>query len=196
MCSIHTGGIVDSLFQLEQDVWACSSVGRASHSHCEGQEFESPQVHQPIMANQINSDFPRDIEIIVGAIIENKDGKILLTKSPKWSNKWVMPGGHVDFGETISEAIIREAEEETGLKVTLEAIVSFGELINCKDFHRPAHFIYLDGYCRCSSSDVALDNKELTEYRWESPQNALKMDLAESYDRTINDFLKYKKSLK
>src|SRR5689334_6345642 len=48
-----------------------------------------------------------------------KDGKILLLKeSPKLSGQWELPGGGLDFGEDIHEALRREVQEETGIKVT------------------------------------------------------------------------------
>ena len=89
-------------------------------------------------------EFPKGIEITGSAIIENEKGEILIVKSPKWPNKWLLPGGHVDPGETIMDAQKREAEEETGLSLKAVDIISFGELINSKDFYRPAHFIYFD----------------------------------------------------
>lgn len=138
--------------------------------------------------------FPKDIEVIGSAIIENNDGKILLVKSPKWPDKWVMPGGHIEPGERIADAALREAEEETGLKLKAIEIISFGELINSQDFHRPAHFIYFDLLCRLESGELKLDNRELTEYKWVSPEDALKMDLAESYDKTIGKYLSYKET--
>ena len=137
--------------------------------------------------------FPRGVEIVGSAIIENDKGKILLVRSPKWSNKWTMPGGHIEPGETIIGAIEREAEEETGLKLKPVKIVAFGELIGSKDFHRPAHFIYFDLLCKVENDIVTLDNDELTDYMWVKPEDALKMDLAESYDQTIKDYLEYNK---
>lgn len=54
------------------------------------------------------------------AIIE--DSKILLTKREDFE-VWCLPGGHVDEGESIAEAAIREAREELGLEVELTRFV-------------------------------------------------------------------------
>ena len=35
----------------------------------------------------------------------------------KFPNAWVMPGGHVELGESLEEALIREIHEETGIKI-------------------------------------------------------------------------------
>ncbi|MEK7142770.1 MAG: NUDIX domain-containing protein [Patescibacteria group bacterium] len=137
--------------------------------------------------------FPKGVEVVGSAIIENNKGEILLVRSPKWSNKWTMPGGHIEPDETISKALEREAEEETGLKLKPIKIIAFGELINSKDFHRPAHFIYFDLLCKAKTENVKIDNKEVKDFKWVKPENALKMDLAESYDKTIKDYIEYKK---
>src|SRR3990167_4213394 len=105
--------------------------------------------------------FPRGVEVVGSAIIEDGEGKILLVKSPKWHNKWLMPGGHIEPGEKIDEAIVREVEEEIGLRLKSVGVISFGELIGPKDFARPAHFIYFDILCITATKNVRLDNKEL-----------------------------------
>lgn len=61
--------------------------------------------------------FSRGVEVVGSAIIENPEGKILLVRSPKWHDKWTMPGGHIEPGETIEKALLREAEEEIGLSL-------------------------------------------------------------------------------
>ena len=101
-----------------------------------------------------NLKYPRGIELVNGAIIENSNGEILMTQSPKWNDKWCFPGGHVGPGETIIESIIRECEEETSLKLKVISVIRWGELINSKDFHRPAHFIYFDIYCKIISGEL------------------------------------------
>ena len=48
-------------------------------------------------------------EPTVGALIINNKKEILLVKSHKWlNNKYSVPGGHVEIGESFEEAIIRE----------------------------------------------------------------------------------------
>lgn len=138
----------------------------------------------------------KGIEVVCSAIIENSRGKILLVQSPKWSNKWILPGGHIEPGETIKAAIEREAEEEIGLKLKAGAIISYGELINSKDFHRSAHFIYFDLLCKPRTTKVKIDNQEITGYLWVKPEKALEMDLAESYPETIQNYIKYKTLVK
>lgn len=54
----------------------------------------------------------------VDTIIE-VDGGIVLIKRKNPPFGWAIPGGFVDYGETLEEAAIREAREETGLDITL-----------------------------------------------------------------------------
>lgn len=136
--------------------------------------------------------YTRGIELVGGAIIENEKGEILMTQSPKWKNKWCFPGGHIEPGETITEALTREGEEETSLKLKALSVIAYGELIGSKDFHRPAHFIFFDIYCKIISGELKLDNKELTSFKWLYPKKALELDLAESFAESIQKFIEYK----
>lgn len=60
--------------------------------------------------------------IAADAIIEIGD-KIVLIDRKNFPLGWAIPGGFVDFGETVEDAAIREALEETSLKVTLRALL-------------------------------------------------------------------------
>ena len=142
-----------------------------------------------------NKKYPRGIELVGGAIIENTSGEILMTQSPKWNNKWCTPGGHIEPGETILDAIVREGEEETNLKLKGISVYCWGEVINSTDFHRPAHFIFFDAYCRVIEGELELDKTELSAFKWVQPKEALKMDLADSYLGTITKFIEYKSKM-
>ncbi len=61
---------------------------------------------------------PKKPVVTVDAIIETAGG-IVLIKRKNPPAGWAIPGGFVDYGETLEEAVCREMEEETGLNVNL-----------------------------------------------------------------------------
>ena len=71
--------------------------------HC-GEKFEEYKVPQ----------------ITVDIIIEVEDKGIVLIKRKNPPYGWALPGGFVDYGETLEQAAVREAKEETSLDVTLQ----------------------------------------------------------------------------
>jgi len=56
-------------------------------------------------------------EPTVGALIVDQQGKILLARSHKWFDKYTLPGGHIEVGESMADAVRREVKEEVGLDV-------------------------------------------------------------------------------
>ncbi len=62
--------------------------------------------------------------LTVDAIIES-EGKIVLVRrgSEPFKDFWAIPGGHVDYMETVEHAAMREALEETGLEIKLTGLV-------------------------------------------------------------------------
>lgn len=65
------------------------------------------------------------VVLTVDAVIERKDGSILLIKRkyPPFRGAYALPGGSVEYGESTQEAVVREAREETGLKVRVKKLV-------------------------------------------------------------------------
>ena len=106
------------------------------------------------------------------AVMIVKDGKVLLGKRNDDPEKagsqlhgegtWTLPGGKVDFGETIHNAAIRELKEETDLDAKkLELISVTDEIVH------DAHFVSMGFVCTEWEGEVkTMEPEEITEWRW------------------------------
>jgi len=121
-------------------------------------------------------------EPTVGVFIFNQVGEILLLKSHKWPDKYVVPGGHVELGERIEDAAVREAKEETGLDIYDLEFINFQQFIYDPSFWKPRHFIFFDYACKTESVEVIL-NDEAEEHIWVKLDAAVHLPL-DTYTRT------------
>jgi len=95
-------------------------------------------------------DFPSQPVVGVGAVILDGD-RVLLVKrghSPL-KGEWSLPGGRVELGESLEEALVREVLEETGIQVVVGPIVEVFERIErIADGRVEYHFVIVDYACR------------------------------------------------
>jgi len=126
-------------------------------------------------------------EPTVGVFIFNQTNELLLLKSHKWPGKYVVPGGHVELGERLEEAVIRETKEETGLDIYDIEFINFQQFIYDPAFWKPRHFIFFDYACRTESIEVQL-NSEAEEHVWVMLEAAVQLPL-DIYTRTSIEIL-------
>jgi 8-oxo-dGTP diphosphatase len=67
----------------------------------------------------------KSITLTVDPIITTDDGKVVLVKRSfdPYKDYWALPGGIVEYGETVEDAVVREAKEETGFYIKIEKLV-------------------------------------------------------------------------
>jgi ADP-ribose pyrophosphatase YjhB (NUDIX family) len=100
-----------------------------------------------------------------------RDGRVLIVRRsrPPAHGLYTLPGGGVELGETLEQAIIREVREETGLAIAPLALVDFREAIARDAAGRvERHFVILAFAARWAGGEVAL-SEELAEAHWREP---------------------------
>ncbi|MBI2354170.1 MAG: NUDIX hydrolase [Deltaproteobacteria bacterium] len=102
----------------------------------------------------------------VVAVIVDGDERVLLTRRSiqPFQDMWVMPGGKIDLGEPIMEALKREVHEEVGLEIEVEGLIDvFEHLTPGEDNY---HFVILYYRCRPLFCDITHNEAEVAEVAW------------------------------
>ncbi|HET9868985.1 MAG TPA: NUDIX domain-containing protein [bacterium] len=109
-------------------------------------------------------------KLAVNALVFNDRGEVLLAKRTD-NGLWCIPGGHVDLGETLEQACLRELFEETGLKARVARLVGI--------YSDPAHSLHIaqgpewhtvrvSFLCRITGGTIT-PSEETSEIRYFSP---------------------------
>ncbi|MEW6768876.1 MAG: NUDIX hydrolase [Pseudomonadota bacterium] len=114
-----------------------------------------------------------------------RDGKILLVRRAREPAKGVytFPGGRVEFGESLVEAVAREVREETGLSIDVVALAGFREALPGKT-GGSGHYVILPFAARWVANEVAL-NDELDDARWLTPGHLGSLPITHGLEATI-----------
>ena len=102
----------------------------------------------------------------VVAVIVDEAERVLLTRRsiPPFKDMWVMPGGKIDLGEPILNALKREVDEEVGLEVEVGPLIDVFEHVTPGEEN--CHFIILFYRCRPLHSQVDHNHDEVSEAVW------------------------------
>ena len=100
-------------------------------------------------------EFPSAPVVGVGAVVV-KDGKALIIKRAHEPRKgeWSLPGGRVELGEALVDAVRREIKEETGLDIAVGPIVEVLDRVHHHDGRVRYHFVIVDYLCTCIGGEL------------------------------------------
>jgi len=119
---------------------------------------------------------PGSPSLTVDAVVHDAEGRIALVRRarPPFQDRWALPGGFVEIGETVEAACARETLEETGL------VVEVGRLVGV--FSRPGrdprgHTVSVAFACSLLSGTIR-GGDDAAEARWFSPEDLRGLPLA------------------
>jgi 8-oxo-dGTP diphosphatase len=82
-------------------------------------------------------------EVAVGAVVRRGDEVLLIRRARGTAvGQWSIPGGRLEFGESLKDAVAREVREETGLDVKVGRFLGWAERMG--DDPAPYHYVILD----------------------------------------------------
>ena len=121
-------------------------------------------------------------EVIVSALLVDEDGRVMLIRSHKWKDKYVVVGGHVEEREAVFDALKREVKEETGFEISGAYFLCPQEFIHGEGFHKKKHFIFLDFWAPVKGKQPTPKlNEEGQSFAWLNPEEALSSGEVEPY---------------
>ena len=141
-------------------------------------------------------EYPTQPIVGVGAVIVD-EGKLLLVKRgvEPGKGKWSIPGGAVELGEKVRDAVVREAEEESGLKVEIvidRPLDTVDNIMMDENKRLQYHYVLLQFLIR-PKSGTPKSGGDVLDAKWVS------LDEVETYDLTTSFrsfFKKHRNELK
>lgn len=154
-----SGSRFDGTFPYQKLRPRCPVAGPAVH----------PKVSPVTEAHDPRAYPDRPFVAVSAAIL--RDGKLLLVRRARGpaNRVFTLPGGVVEAGETLAEAVCREVMEETALTISPVALAGHREVIIRDDAQRVLrHFLVLAFAARWVAGEPML-NEELSEFFWTDP---------------------------
>lgn len=131
----------------------------------------------------VSSVQPTHPQLAVSAAIF-RDGKVLLVRRARFPAKgfYSLPGGRVEFGETLDAALHREVDEETALKIKIVGLAGFREVV--PGTSGGGHYLIMSFAARWRSGEPVL-NDELDDFRWLEPDSLGDLKLTDGLQEVI-----------
>lgn len=130
-----------------------------------------------------------DAPLVGVGTVTIKNGRILLIRRAfePGAGKWSIPGGLVEVGEKLSEAAVRETEEETGLRVEVLELINVFDMVDLDGHGKTKyHYVLVDFLSKPVGGRERLSG-EVTEIKWVTFEEAKTMDLTKTARKALEE---------
>jgi 8-oxo-dGTP diphosphatase len=127
-------------------------------------------------------------QLCVGAVVVH-DGSLLLVRRGHGpaAGAWSVPGGRVEQGEMLAEAVVREVLEETGLECVCGEMLGWVEILGSDADDAQDHFVVLDFVATVLEHGVPVAGDDAAEVRWVPVHAVLDLNLVDGIAEFLHE---------
>lgn len=136
--------------------------------------------------SRLTREYPRQPIACVGAVVRIPDGIVLVRRGRAPSmGEWTLPGGAVELGESLEQALRREIREETGLDVAVGPLIEvFERIVPDPDGRIRFHYVVVDFVCRVTGGTLAAGD-DAVEVACADPADLDRWELSDAARKVI-----------
>ncbi|HYF46718.1 MAG TPA: NUDIX domain-containing protein [Acidimicrobiales bacterium] len=122
-------------------------------------------------------------QVCVGAIAVDADRLLMIRRGRgPAQGQWSVPGGRVEPGELLAEAVVRELTEETGVEGVCGELVGWVER-----FHGDEHYVILDFHVEVLEGTQPVAGDDAAEARWVPLADVAELDLVDGLAEFLHE---------
>lgn len=134
--------------------------------------------------------FNRMVRVRVSGILVRDGALLLISHRKKGETYWLLPGGGVQYGESLVRALEREFCEELGIRVGVEGFACMSDAI---EPHGKRHILNISFFCSYRGGEYRIGKeRRLRDYGFFSPEEISRMRLYPPINETLSSIIEHR----
>jgi ADP-ribose pyrophosphatase YjhB (NUDIX family) len=140
--------------------------------------------------------YPDSPIVGVGGVVIHRHRVLLVRRGHEpLKGEWSIPGGTVELGEELAEAVRRELKEETGLSVEPLEVIAIFDRIQGVGRRVRYHFVIVDYLCRLKGGKLT-PGSDVMDARWVRPNELAPYALTEKAESVVREAFRFSRKVR